>query len=189
LRIVSYPESAVPPDLRRQMVALQDQAWPSDRPTDPAPWHDQALAPVSVLLIDDDEQVLSALDILSKPIAHASETFDASGISALVTDERLRGKGYGRRTAREAIGLMREMGADLGIFTCDSPLQGFYEAAGWQDLPGTVLIGGTPGAPFPSDRFDKVTMGSFFTPKAKAAEAAFIGARIELYPGLIDRLW
>jgi len=188
LRIVSYPERDVPRDLRLQVVALQDQAWPGEGPTDPAPWHDPALDPRSVLLVDDDT-VLSALDILSKSILHASEAFAARGISALVTDERVRGMGHGRALAHAALEMMREQGADLGIFTCDTPLMRFYERAGWQHLPGTVLIGGTPDDPFPSDRFDKVTMASFFTERAKAAQEHFVAARIELYPGHIDRLW
>ena len=170
------------------MVALQDQAWPSAEPTGTAPWHDQTLSPVSVLLVEDDV-VLSALDILSKPVTHASETLAASGISALVTDERRRGEGLGTTLAHAALALMQEMGADLGIFTCDSPLRRFYEGAGWEHLTGAVLIGGTSDEPFPSDQFDKVTMASFFTARAKAARLRFEGARIELYPGLIDRLW
>ena len=185
---MSFPERDVPRDLRLQVVALQDQAWPSGEPTGPAPWHDQALDPVSVLLVEDD-LVLSALDILSKPVTHASETFAASGISALVTDGRRRGEGHGTTIARAALALMREMDADLGIFTCDAPLRGFYEGAGWRHLPGAVLIGGTPEEPFPSDQLDKVTMASFFTAMAKAARLRFEGARIELYPGLIDKLW
>jgi hypothetical protein len=33
-------------------------------------------------------------------------------------------------------------------------------------------------------------MAAFFSPKALAASAgAFIGSRIELYPGEIDKLW
>jgi GNAT superfamily N-acetyltransferase len=188
MRIVTYPERDVPHDLRLQMVALQDQAWPSAEPTGTAPWHDQALSPVSVLLVEDGV-VLSALDILSKPITHASETFAASGISALVTDERHRGAGHGTALARATLALMQEMGADLGIFTCDAPLRDLYEGAGWEYLPGAVLVGGTPEEPFPSDRFDKVTMASFFTAAAKAARLRFEGARIALYPGQIDKLW
>jgi len=186
--IVTYPERDVPRDLRLQMVALQDQAWPSAGPTGTVPWHDQTLDPVSVLLVEDGV-VLSALDILSKPLTHGSETFAASGISALVTDERHRGAGHGTAISRAALALMREMGADLGIFTCDAPLRGLYEGAGWEHLPGKVLVGGTPEEPFPSDHLDKVTMASFFTAKAKAARLRFEGARIELYPGLIDKLW
>ena len=189
MRIVSYPEDEVPPALRAQMVALQNQAWPSDPLPNLAPWHDGSLHPVSVLLVDDDDRVLSALDILSKPIDHAGHTFDASGISAMVTDERWRREGHGRAIAVAASRMMQEAGADLGIFTCDRYLQGFYEGAGWEYLPGTVLIGGTPTDPFPSDRFDKVTMASFFSAKANAARERFVNARIELHSGDVDKLW
>lgn len=189
MRVASYPEGEVPRDLRAQMVALQDQAWPSVKPSDLAPWHDPSLDPLSLLLVDDAGRVLSALDILSKDITHKGGTFAASGISAMVTDENLRGMGYGRGVAQAAREMMEARGADLGIFTCDSYLMRFYEGAGWKHLPGTVLIGGTPEEPFPSDQFDKVTLARFFSAKAKDAEADFVGARIELYPGEIDKLW
>jgi aminoglycoside 2'-N-acetyltransferase I len=189
MRVVTYREGEVPHELRAQMVAFQDQAWPSDEPSDLAPWHDPSLDPVSLLLVDDEDRVLSALDILSKDIRHKGQTFAASGISATVTDESLRGMGYGRRVAEAAREIMETRGADLGIFTCDTYLLRSYEGAGWKHLPGTVLIGGTLEEPFPSDQFDKVTLGRFFSSKAKDAEEDFVGARIELYPGAIDKLW
>lgn len=43
--------------------------------------------------------------------------------------------------------------------------------------------------PFPSDQFDKLTLGEFFSARAIAARGTFDGARIALYPGLHDRLW
>jgi hypothetical protein len=54
-----------------------------------------------------------------------------------------------------------------------------------------VLVGGTPDAPFPSDQpgFDKVTMGDFFSAAARREHGLFLGARIDLYPGEIDKLW
>lgn len=190
LRIVSHPEAQVPPALRRQVVRLQDLAWPppAASPTPPAPWHDVRLRPLSVLLLDGD-RVVSALDILSTEIRHAGLAFAVSGISAMVTDPQARSRGHGRRLAAAARDLMRVSGVDLGVFTCDRELQPFYASAGWTPLPGSVLIGGTPVQPFPSDRLDKVVMASFFSPRAMAAASSFVGARIELYPGLIDKLW
>lgn len=143
---------------------------------------------MSVLLLEGD-RVVAALDILSKEIEHAGRSFAASGISAMVTDQALRGRGYGRQLAAAARDLMAADGADLGIFTCDRELLPFYEAAGWDCLEGSVLVGGTPEDPFPSDQFDKVTMASFFSDRAVAAAPEFVGVRIELYPGNIDRLW
>jgi len=188
MRIVSYPEGEVPTSLRTQAMRLQDLAWPDDAPSSLAAWHDPALHAVSLLLIEDD-RVVSALDVLSKRLEHAGETFSASGISAMVTDPDVRGRGFGRTLAVAAREYMAKRGADLGVFTCDPELQAFYESAGWRRLAGSVLVGGTPSRPFPSDALGKVVMAEFFTPRARAAEPTFVGARIELSPGEIDRLW
>ncbi|HEY3562454.1 MAG TPA: GNAT family N-acetyltransferase [Kribbella sp.] len=197
MRIESYAESALPEPLRRQVHALQDEAWPppaDDLPTvssaGPVLVHDPALRPVSMVLVDDG-LVLAALDILRKPLSHAGNTFHAGGLSTVVTRADVRGQGHGHRLVTAARNAMIDQGLDLGIFTCDRPLQPFYASAGWQCLPGTVLIGGTPDDPFPSDQpgFDKVTLAAFFTPAAQQAAPTFHNARIPLYPGHTDKLW
>ena len=94
--MMTFPEAEVPVELRGQMLALQDQAWPAVETTG-GPWHDPALAPVSTLLVRDDGKVLAALDVLSKEVEHAGEWWSASGLAAVVTDEAERGRGYGGR--------------------------------------------------------------------------------------------
>jgi GNAT superfamily N-acetyltransferase len=188
VEILSQPEADVPLGLRIQVLELQDQAWPDFRSRDPGLRHDPTLRPVSMLLVEGG-RVLAALDILSKPIVHRSERYATSGLSTVVTEQAQRRKGYGKRLVEEAREAIRASGADLAIFTCDTPLAPFYEAAGFVILAGTVLVGGTPADPLPSDKFDKVTLARFYTPRAKAHEADFIGARVELHPGKIDRLW
>ncbi|GAA2319715.1 GNAT family N-acetyltransferase [Nonomuraea roseoviolacea subsp. roseoviolacea] len=193
MHILSSAEPDTPDDLRAQVVALHDQAWPPGDPSeagDIAPTHDPRLQPLSMLLVNDG-QVLAALDILSKDITHDGRRFRAGGLSTVVTREESRGQGHGRRLVTAAHEVLAGSGADLGLFTCDAPLQAFYESAGWHVLPGAVLIGGTPDNPFPSDRpgFDKVTMADFFTDRARRHQAAFRHSRIELYPGEIDKLW
>lgn len=191
MQVESYPEAAVPAALRVQVHELQNQAWPSDPPP-PAdtPVHDPALHPFSMLLVDEG-LVLAALDVLRKPLQHGGITFQAGGLSTVVTRETLRGRGYGHRLVAAARDAMADLRLDLGLFTCDRALQPFYESAGWQLLDGTVLIGGTPDDPFPSDQpgFDKVTLAAFFTPSARRHAPTFHNARIELYPGSIDKLW
>jgi len=191
VRIETFPEASVPHAMRVRVVALQDRAWPGDRASDAAPWHDPALSPVSMVLLDDDDAVVAALDILSKDVTVAGAHLAASGLSALGTDPDRRGEGHGTRLCSAAREHIEASGTDLGIFTCDRELLGFYMGAGWEQLKGTVLIGGTPEDPLPSDRegFDKVTLGAFFTATARAARDDVVGARVELYPGLIDRLW
>ncbi|MDH6708770.1 aminoglycoside 2'-N-acetyltransferase I [Kitasatospora sp. MAA19] len=193
MQIVSFPEEATPFELRAQVRELQEQAWPSPpgsvAPPD-APTHDPALRPLSMLLVADGA-VLAALDILSKELVHAGARFAAGGLSAVVTRREARGRGHGRHLVAAAREEMIARQLDVGLFTCDSPLQAFYGSTGWRVLSGTVLIGGTPQDPFPSDQpgFDKVTMADFFSPEGRRAEASFRDSRIELYPGEIDRLW
>jgi GNAT superfamily N-acetyltransferase len=184
-RLVSASELELEPGLRQQAIALRRAAWPGIR-TEPV--HDPALAPLALLLLEG-ERVVASLDILTKTISHRDEQFRASGLSSVVTDAALRRRGHGRRLVAAARELIAARGDDLGIFTADAPLEGFYTTAGWQLLPGSVLVGGTPEEPFPSDQFDKLTFACFFSPRARSAAAGFAGARIELYPGAIDRLW
>jgi GNAT superfamily N-acetyltransferase len=193
VQILSFPEETTPSELRVQVREIQEQVWPTARvsvtPAD-LPSHDPALRPVSMLLVDDD-LVLAALDILTKEIVHAGRRYAAGGLSTVVTRQEARGHGHGRRLVTAARETMVTSGLDLGLFTCDRPLQPFYESAGWLLLPGTVLIGGTPRTPFPSDQpgFDKVTMAGFFSAEARQGQPSFHHSRIELYPGEIDKLW
>ena len=188
LEVLSFPEAGVPRALRLQVVALQDEAWPSFRSGGAKPRHDPALLPISMLLVEDG-RVLAALDILSKLVVHRGETYAASGLSTVVTGKAERRKGYARQLIEAAREAMRDSRADIAIFTCDTDLAPVYESAGFNILSGAVLVGGTPADPLPSDRFDKVTLACFFTPRATAHAADFERARIELYPGDIDRLW
>lgn len=143
------------------------------------------------MLLVEEGTVLATLDILSKEIVHADRRFSAGGLSTVVTSKEARGRGYGRQLVTAAREEMITESLDLGLFTCDRPLQAFYESAGWRVLPGAVLIGGTPQAPFPSDQpgFDKVTMADFFSSAGRQAQASFRHSRIELFPGEIDKLW
>ncbi|WP_307853994.1 GNAT family N-acetyltransferase [Streptomyces tagetis] len=186
---MTFPEARTPPALRGQVRRLQTEAWPEPEPA-PGPVHDPALSPLSVLLVDDG-RVLAALDVLAKEITHRGHRYAAGGLSTVVTDPAVRHRGHGRHLVTEARRMMAELPFDLALFTCDRPLRGFYESAGWQVLAGTVLVGGTPADPFPSDApgFDKVTLAGFFSPAARRAQATFAGARVGLYPGVIDRLW
>ncbi len=184
MRIVSCLQRELPAGLRDEQLRLHRQAWPETEDAG----HDPALNPLTLMLLDG-ERVLATLDILSKEIEHRGRRYRASGLSAVVTDRAARGRGHGLELLQQAHRSIAELGRDLGIFTCDTKLAGFYLKAGWQLLPGTVLIGGTPQSPFPSDQFDKVTLAGLFTEHARRHAEDFEQARIELYPGEIDRLW
>lgn len=178
----------MPGATRLQVAALHAQAWPGDRTSNSETGHDPLLQPVSLVLVDG-ERVLAALAILSKELHHRGRRYAASGLSTVVTDPVERRRGHGRRLIVAAGEAMRAAGADLALFTSDTPMAPFYESGGYTVLPGSVLVGGVPQDPLPSDRFDKVVLWHAYTMRAQTHAAEFRGARIELYPGVIDRLW
>lgn len=191
MQILSFPETSTPGHLRQQVLDLQDEAWPPDpTPRRSRRGHDPALSPLSMLLVEGDT-VLASLDILFKEIEHGRAVYRAAGLSTVVARSASRGKGHGGRLVHAAHDAMATMALDLGLFTCDRPLKGFYEKAGWHALEGTVLVGCTPANPFPSDQpgFDKVTMADFFSVRAQNAASLFRHTRIALHPGEIDKLW
>lgn len=185
--IVSFPEAETPPDLRAQIRALHEQAWPA---SGEGPAHDPGLTPVTVALFTGGT-VVAVLDVLTKRLDHDGQQYHASGLSSVITDQHSRHRGHGTRLVRAAHAVIAASGADVALFSCDRPLAGFYAAAGWQLLAGTVLVGGTSEDPLATDApgFDKVVLGDFFTAHGRRNSGRFVGVRVELYPGPIDRLW
>ncbi|MFF3210787.1 GNAT family N-acetyltransferase [Streptomyces sp. NPDC002886] len=193
----------LPSGLAEQVAGLEARAWPGS-----SPGHDPALAPRAVLLLDADGRVAACLALLHKPVRLADgRTYRAAGLSGVVTRADVRGRGYGGRLVAAArAGLAADPAVDLALFSCDPELVPFYEAAGFEVLPGTVLVGGTPEEPLATDApgLGKTVLGAFFargaggTGAASAADdegradqvrAAFTGIRVPLYPGTIDKLW
>ncbi|MFI8446677.1 GNAT family N-acetyltransferase [Streptomyces erythrochromogenes] len=187
LRVLGFAEADVPAALAVQVAELEAAAWPGS-----TPGHDPALAPRTLLLVDDAGTVAAALALLHKPIPLAGRTYRAAGLSAVVTRHALRGQGLGGRLVAAARAeLAADPAVDLALFSCDRPLAPFYEAAGFAPLPGTVLVGGTPEDPLATDApgFDKVVVAAFFTEAPAADRAAFTAVRVPLHCGSVDRLW
>lgn len=186
--ISEWPEAEVPASLRRQVLALQDAAWPPDdgRPTTGLV-HDPELDPRSVLLRRADT-VIAALDLLHRELDHAGRRWRVVGLSTVVTALDARRQGHGLRLVRVAIDAAIARGAEVVIFTCDPPLVDFYEAAGCRVLDGAVLVGGTRQDPLRSDTLGKVVVARL-APEHAGAVAVFEHCDIALYPGTIDRLW
>ncbi|MFD9457865.1 GNAT family N-acetyltransferase [Streptomyces sp. NPDC059985] len=187
MRLLSYAEADLPEELARRIAALEATAWPGA-----APGHDPALTPRALLLVGADGTVGASLALLYKEVPLAGRTCRAAGLSSVVTRPELRGRGLGGRlvvAARTA--LAADPAVDLALFSCDRSLVPFYGAAGFDALPGTVLVGGTPEDPLATDApgFDKAVLAAFFTPDPDADRAALTGTRVPLHPGNTDRLW
>lgn len=176
----------LPAGLAGQVAALEARAWPGS-----AAGHDPALAPRAALLLDADGRVAASLALLYKTVGLADgRTYRAAGLSGVVTRADVRGRGHGARLVAAArAALAADPAVDLALFSCDRGLVPFYEAAGFEVLPGTVLVGGTPEDPLATDApgFDKAVLAAFFG--ADGVRAAFTGVRVPLHPGTVDRLW
>lgn len=187
MSILSWPQASVPASIEAQVLALSESEWPSDG--EPRiPRHDVRLSPVTMVRLLNDV-VVASLSVLTKDIVCAGETYTASGLSAVVTAPSVRGRGYGLELATAAHELIRSSGVDVGIFTCDRGLCDFYSRAGFSVVEGSYLVGGTVEEPLLSSDFAKVLMLSTIRSRAQADRGSFEGARIELYSGVIDRLW
>jgi aminoglycoside 2'-N-acetyltransferase I len=186
----SISDDSMSASWRRQAWDLKQQAWPD--PDDVG--HDPLLSPVAVLILESDaspegEHVVATLDILSKTIQHAGQTYLSSGLSAVVTDRSRRRDGIGTTLVTSAREHIRATAADLTVFSCEEALISFYTRCGFDVLPGTVLIGGTPSDPLRTDDLGKTVLADLISPLAIAHAHNFVDTQIALFPGVIDKLW
>jgi len=180
--ILSYPQAALPPDLKRAALQILEAAWPSGRSLEERlsrPLHDPRNTPECMLLRVKGE-VVAYLAIPTKTIEHAGVPYTAAGLSAVATHRAHQRRGYAGRLVTAARERIAAAGIDLGVFTCDTPLAPFYVARGWELMPSTVVVGGSRGRPFRADSMDKRTLMGFFTPHAQSHRAAFEDADIYL---------
>ncbi|GLV86620.1 hypothetical protein Slala03_63090 [Streptomyces lavendulae subsp. lavendulae] len=189
LRLAAYPQAELPAELARQVAGIEARVWPGSRFG-----HDPLLRPRVLVLLDGDGVVGGSLTLLYKEVPCGGRVRRAAGLSGVVTRPEWCGRGLGGRLVAGARAVLdADPAVDLALFSCDRPLAAFYERAGFERLPGTVLVGGTPDEPLATDApgFDKEVLGAFFAAGADggADRAALSGSRVALHPGTVDRLW
>jgi aminoglycoside 2'-N-acetyltransferase I len=186
MRVAHCRQDDLQPALAAGLRRITELAWPGADAR-----HDPASDP-EVFVVEEDGHVVAGCAVLTKSVSHGERRWRVSGLSAVVTDPDHRRRGYGALVAAEARRwILAENRADVGLFSCDRPVAPVYERAGWTVLEGTVLIGGTPSDPFPSDApgMDKVVLAAWPAGSERSIRDAFLGARVELHPGEVDRLW
>jgi GNAT superfamily N-acetyltransferase len=180
VEILTFPDDTLPPELDARVLAVLRAEYPeyfTERTQ--RSLNDPDTNPTLMVLVEGEE-VMSYLAIPSKIILHAGEAYRASGLSNVITNPSYRGRGYGSRIVTAAREFIAASGADIGVFTCDTPLVDFYVRCGWSMIAGTWLVGGTREKPFPSNLFDKRTLMGFFTERALAHRADFEDVPIHL---------
>jgi GNAT superfamily N-acetyltransferase len=179
-RLLTFPDGVLPPELHAQVRAILRAEYPTLSWSDtPRSLDDPQSNPILLTLLDGDS-VLSYLAIPSKLIHHAGETYQAYGLSSVITHPLHRHQGYGSQIVTAAWDLIADSDADIGIFTCDPHLVDFYVSRGWTLMPTTTVVGGTRAKPFPADSLGKRTLMGFFSPKALQRQSDFEGAAVYL---------
>lgn len=180
--IVTYPQAALPVDLKRAALHILEAAWPTGRSVDQRlsrSLHDPR-HPTECMVLRVDGAVVAYLAIPTKTLDHAGVRFTIAGLSAVATHPEHQRRGYAGRLVTAARERIAASGVDVGVFTCDTPLAAFYVAQGWDLMPSTVVVGGSRDRPFRADVLDKWTLMGFFTPHALAHRAAFEGTDLYL---------
>ena len=169
--------------LRRDIALLQHRVAPTacPPPSDPVPpEHDPLLDALSFYLMADG-RVVSYAAVVHKQIRHGDETFWVAGLSCVATDPDYQGRGLGLRTVAAATRYIEHSTTDIGIFTCDPPLAGFYARAGaWPVAPDVILIGSHHEGALSSMSLRKVVLMRLFSAKAQAAAAQLRHTTIDL---------
>jgi hypothetical protein len=117
-------------------------------------------------------RVISYAAVASKTIDHAGHTFALGGLSSVMTDPAHQRRGLGSATVAAATRWMERSDLDVGVFTCDPPLAGFYAKAGaWPVVADVVLVGSRQHGALRSDVLEKVVLMRLLSGKAAAASA------------------
>jgi GNAT superfamily N-acetyltransferase len=187
--MLMFPETRIPEKIRQQVFSLIKAEWPGAFSGDKEnrDWLNRPETnPLALMLVSGDT-VIAYTGIVWKYIEHAGENYKAYGLSGVLTNPAYRRQGYGQQLIKAAYQIIGESGADIGIFTCDIPLKGFYEECGWKALEKGYLVGGTRQKPFPEDLSGKATMINYFSEKARKHMADFENGPI--YLELDDEMW
>jgi aminoglycoside 2'-N-acetyltransferase I len=181
-RLFTCSEAELGAELKSRVIALLATAWPDERSLAEqlrAPLHNPNQHPRYVMLIDGDD-VLSYLVIPSTVIHLGDCEYRAAGLSAVITDPRQRGRGYGQQLVTAARDMIASSDADIGVFTCDPPLVDFYVRCGWTLMECTSVFGGTRARPFAADALGKRTLMEFCSARAKQHRQGFEDAALYL---------
>ena len=92
-------------------------------------------------LLYDGDNPLSHIGILKHVISVNGQPATVAWVGGVVTVPEAQGKGHARRLMQHAAEFSeREWNVDAGLLFCRPELMDYYEALGWQEFDGAVLI-------------------------------------------------
>lgn len=177
-----YKQQDFPSAYNWQAIAFMRCEWPSIFQGDilylSAPYPPEA-DPIHFVMAEGDS-LLSYATVMKKKISHAGRPFTIQAFGNMFTFAPYRKQGYGRKILNAATELIQQSDSDAGILFCDTSLEKYYAAEGWQTTPGPTYVGG----PHEQSLYEPLRMMIFVSDKAKAVQA-----ELETSPVWVDYPW
>lgn len=186
MTLIQYPQGQNDPEIVRQIVALENTAWPQDGEDEAFP-----LAPntyVTSFVLMDEGRAICHVGIRKSDLHHKGQRYLAYGLSEVVTHPCRQNQGLASGLIQKAAQFILEQHPDLSIFTCEPGRVPLYTRGGWQATEGACFVGGTREKPFRSDSLHLSTMIRFISPHAIRHQADFENTDIVFELGE-NQLW
>lgn len=183
---IQYPQENSSIEIKQQIAALEETAWPSDSDEKTFPSAPDTYVTSFVLM--ENGRAVCHVGIRKKTFLHKGIAYLAYGLSEVVTHPDYQRQGIGTRMIQKAADFILSENPDISIFTCEPKRVGFYTGGGWQAANGTCLVGGTKDEPFRSDSLGLITMVRFLSDKVEAHRQDFENADVFLELGE-HQLW
>jgi GNAT superfamily N-acetyltransferase len=119
--------------------------------------------------------VISQAGVVWKAVTHDGVTYKAGGLTGVLTFPDFARRGFGTRVVEAATEYIAEVGADIGLTSCEPHLRSFYARAGWTPLTDTALLFGDPGSPVV---VDELVLMLFVSEKGKKGRQSFEGRQV-----------
>jgi GNAT superfamily N-acetyltransferase len=182
-RVVEIPYTRAGTRLRAEFDRLQrrangEPALPAGAPLEPL--HDQALG-ARCFYVRAAGRLASYAAVVRTTARIDGDAWAVAGLSCVATDPEWRRRGLGTTTVAAATRAIERSGADLGVFTCDPELAGFYaRAGGWPTAPAATLLGSREPGALSSAALGKVVLMRLLSERARQQPARLERAAIDL---------
>ncbi len=108
----------------------------------------QTAPPQWRVLCTAGEDLVGHVGLLTRPITVGGAPLLAAGVGAVIVEPAWRGRGLGRAMLQEARAFMQaQTRAAFGLLICEDHRLTFYEALGWQEVPGPMTFTDWCGQP------------------------------------------
>jgi predicted acetyltransferase len=129
-----------PPALQWQAVSFIRTVWPSVDGGNLREAYPGALHPTYYTVTHQDDLLVSLAASYTVQVAVDNTALTAACLGNVFTYPAWRGRGFGRQVVDAATNDIYGSGVDVAALLCDDPLQPFYEASGWQAVPGSATV-------------------------------------------------